>query len=117
MNLTRRALVTTAATAATATALPLVPARAQKQVIRIGLLNDQSGNYRDDGGPTGTACARQALIEFAAASGKGLDVELLVADHENKPDIGVGIDRQWFDRDGVDMILDVPTSSVALAVN
>jgi branched-chain amino acid transport system substrate-binding protein len=117
MTLTRRSLVATAAVAATATALPLVPARAQKQVIRIGLLNDQSGNYRDDGGPTGTACARQALIEFAAASGKGLDVELLVADHQNKPDIGVGIARQWFDRDGVDMILDVPTSSVALAVN
>ena len=117
MTLTRRSLVTTAAVAATATALPLVPARAQKPVIRIGLLNDQSGNYRDSGGPTGTICARQALIDFAAATGNKLDVELLVADHQNKPDIGASIVRQWFDRNGVDMVLDVPTSSVALAVN
>ena len=51
------------------------------------------------------------------SSGRGFNVEVVFADHQNKPDVGAGIARQWFDRDGVDIILDVPTSSVALAVN
>jgi branched-chain amino acid transport system substrate-binding protein len=90
-------------------------AHAQSQVLRIGVLNDQSGPYRDDGGPTGAICVRQAVQEFAAS--KGLNVEVLVADHQNKPDIGVAIARQWFDQGGVDAVVDVPTSSVALAIN
>ncbi|MCK8782780.1 ABC transporter substrate-binding protein [Roseomonas sp. NAR14] len=89
-------------------------ARAQSaNTIRIGVLNDQSGTYRDVGGPTGVACAQQAVAEFSA---QGFNVEVLSADHQNKPDVGVAIARQWIDRDGVDMILDVPTSSVALAI-
>ncbi len=109
-DLTRRAAL--AAAAATA-ALPL-RARAQSQTLRIGVLNDMSGNYRDATGPTSAVCARQAVEEFAS---KGFAVEVLTGDHQNKPDVGAGIARQWFDRDGVDLIVDVPTSSVALAVN
>jgi branched-chain amino acid transport system substrate-binding protein len=90
-------------------------ARAQAPLLRIGVLNDQSGPYRDDGGPTGVTCVRQAVQEFTA--GKAMNVEVVFADHQNKPDIGVSIVRQWFDEGGVDAVVDVPTSSVALAVN
>jgi branched-chain amino acid transport system substrate-binding protein len=89
---------------------------AQTPTIRVGVLNDQSGPYRDDGGPTGVVCVKQALEDFGI-SGKGWNVDVLSADHQNKPDVGVSIARQWIDRDGVDAIIDVPTSSVALAVN
>ncbi|MBN8908232.1 MAG: ABC transporter substrate-binding protein, partial [Rhodospirillales bacterium] len=112
MNLPRRTLLGASAAALAAPRF----ARAQAQTIRIGVLNDQSGPYRDDGGPTGVVCAKQALEDFGV-SGKGWNVEVLSADHQNKPDIGVSIARQWFDRDGVDAIVDVPTSSVGLAVN
>ena len=101
--------------ATAATAIPRY-GFAQKPTIRIGVLNDQSGPYRDDGGPTGVICARQALEDFGI-SGKDWNVEIISADHQNKPDIGVSIARQWLDRDGVDAIVDVPTSSVGLAVN
>ena len=113
--LTRRALVAAAPALLTSPR----PARAQRTVIRIGVLNDQSGPYRDDGGPTGAICVRQAVQDFGDRSSRsgGFDVEVLVADHQNKPDIGAGITRQWFDQAGVDAIVDVPTSSVALAVN
>jgi len=110
MLLTRRSTL-----AASSLLLPVV-ARAQTPTIRIGVLNDQSGPYRDDGGPTGVVCAKQALLDFGV-SGLGFNVEVLVADHQNKPDVGVSIARQWLDRDGVDAIVDVPTSSVGLAVN
>ena len=101
--------------AAAAAVAPLArAARAQAPVIRLGVLNDQSGPYRDDTGLTSVACVRQAVQEFGD---KGFQVEVLSADHQNKPDVGAGIARQWFDRDGVDAIIDVPTSSVALAVN
>jgi len=111
MSFTRRTLLG-------ATAVLAAPryGLAQKPAIRIGVLNDQSGPYRDDGGPTGVICAKQALEDFGI-SGKGWDVEVLSADHQNKPDVGVSIARQWLDRDGVDAIVDVPTSSVGLAVN
>jgi branched-chain amino acid transport system substrate-binding protein len=111
MQLSRRVLLGTAAAA-----VAHRPARAQSPTIRIGVLNDQSGPYRDDGGPTSVICAQQAVQEFTAAV-PGLRVELTFADHQNKPDIGAGIARQWFDQGGVDAIVDVPTSSVALAVN
>jgi branched-chain amino acid transport system substrate-binding protein len=111
MTISRRTLLTTAA----ATALPLVRARAQSPVLKIGVLNDQSGPYMNTGGPTSVICAKQAVEDFGAAA-KGLTVEVITADHQNKPDLAVSISREWYDRDGVDMILDVPTSSVALAV-
>jgi branched-chain amino acid transport system substrate-binding protein len=113
MNLTRRSALTTVAAAA---ALPIIrPARAQAPTIKIGVLNDQSGPYTNTSGVTGIVCAKQALEDFGV-SAKGLNVEVISADHQNKPDLAVSIARQWFDRDGVDMLLDVPTSSVALAL-
>jgi len=112
MRITRRNLLGTVAATAALTARP---ARAQTPVIKIGVMNDQSGVYRDVTGPTSVACVRQALEDFDV-SGKGMSVEVLVADHQNKPDIGATIARQWLDQDGVDVIMDVPTSSVALAV-
>ena len=116
MEISRRSLLGTAALGTAATALPLVPARAQgKPVIKIGVLNDASGPYRDTGGKTSFLCTQQAVEEFASQA-NGYTVEVIYGDHQNKPDIGAGLARQWYDRDGVDMILDVPTSSVALAV-
>ena len=92
-------------------ALLAAPARVNMPPVKIGVLNDQSGPYRDNTGQGSVLCAQEAVTEFGAAG-----VEVLSADHQNKPDIGAAITRQWLDRDGVDMILDVPTSSVALAV-
>ncbi len=113
MTISRRTLLTTAAAAGT---LPLARPRAQgAPTIKIGVLNDMSGPYMNTGGPTSIVCCKQALEDFGV-SGKGINVEVINADHQNKPDLAVSIARQWFDRDGVDMILDVPTSSVALAV-
>jgi branched-chain amino acid transport system substrate-binding protein len=112
MTLSRRTLL---GTAAAATTLPLVQrARAQAPKLKIGILNDLSGPYMNTGGITSAICAKQAIEEYAAANGIG--VEVISADHQNKPDLAVSICRQWFDRDGVDVLMDVPTSSVALAV-
>jgi branched-chain amino acid transport system substrate-binding protein len=112
MTLTRRSALTIAA----AVTVPLIrPARAQTPTIKIGVLNDQSGPYTNTGGITGVICAKQAVEDFGVAA-KGMNIEVISADHQNKPDLAVSIARQWFDRDGVDMLLDVPTSSVALAL-
>ena len=103
-----------------AVALACAAGAAQAQysdnVIKIGVLNDQSGTYADLAGPGSTVAARMAVEDFGAAK-KGMKVEIVVADHQNKPEVGSGIARQWFDVDKVDVIVDVPTSSVALAVN
>eukprot|EP01037_Dinobryon_pediforme_P011516 gene11516-11610_t len=116
MEISRRSLLGTAAVGTAASALPIRSARSQgKPVIKIGVLNDASGPYRDTGGKTGFICAQQAVEEFASQM-NGYTVEVIYGDHQNKPDVGAGLARQWYDRDGVDMILDVPTSSVALAV-
>ncbi|MBX5455097.1 MAG: ABC transporter substrate-binding protein [Acidobacteriia bacterium] len=112
MHLSRRHLIQGAA--ASAAIAPLAPARAQTPKISVGILNDLTGTYRDTTGPTSIACAKQAVQDFAA-SVRNIDVEIRTADHQNKPDVGASIARQWFD-EGVDVILDVPTSSVALAV-
>ncbi len=111
MTISRRTLITTAA--ATAAALPLARARAQTPSLKIGVLNDQSGPYMNTGGTTSVICTKQAVEEFANA--QGMKVEVISADHQNKPDLAVSITRQWFDRDGVSMVIDIPTSSVALA--
>src|SRR6201990_917759 len=113
MTISRRKLLAASAAAA---AVPLVRTRAQgAPTIKIGVLNDMSGPYMNTGGPTSIVCCKQALEDFGV-SAKGLNVEVISADHQNKPDLAVSIARQWFDRDGVDMLLDVPTSSVALAL-
>jgi branched-chain amino acid transport system substrate-binding protein len=85
-------------------------------VIKIGVMNDQSGTYADLAGPGSVVAARMAVEDFGAAK-KGMKVEIVVADHQNKPDVGSSIARQWLDAEKVDVIVDVPTSSVVLAVN
>ena len=110
MQISRRRLLQSAI----AGSLTLSKARAAQRTIRIGVLNDMLGPYRDLGGMGDVNCVRQAVQEFGS---RGFDVEVVYADHQNKPDIGVGIARQWLDRDGVDMITDVPNSAVGLAVN
>ena len=84
--------------------------------VRIGVLTDMSGLYADISGPGSVWAARRAVEDFGAAE-KGMNVEVVFADHQNRPDVGSTVVRQWFDTDGVDVVVDVPTSSVALAVN
>lgn len=91
------------------------PAIAQQISVKAGVLNDRSGLYADLSGEGSVIAARMAVEDFKAAE-KGIKVEIVSADHQNKPDVGSTIARQWYDQDGVDLILDVPTSSVALAV-
>jgi len=85
-------------------------------VIKIGVMNDQSSLYADISGQGGVVAAKMAVEDFGAAK-KGMKVEIISADHQNKPEVGSSIARQWYDVDKVDVIVDVPTSSVALAVN
>jgi branched-chain amino acid transport system substrate-binding protein len=85
-------------------------------VVKIGVLNDMSGLYADVGGPGSVVAAKMAVEDFKAKE-KGLNVEVVFADHQNKPDVGSQIASKWIDIDGVDAIVDVPNSGVALAVN
>src|SRR5688572_14187190 len=85
-------------------------------VVKIGVMNDMTGTYADLAGAGSVVAAQMAIEDFGAAK-KDLKVEVVSADHQNKPDVGSNIVRTWIDRDQVDVIVDVPTSSVALAVN
>ena len=114
MDLSRRAVLGTGAVATLSTAFPRLTRAQAANTIRIGVMTDMSGTYRDNTGPTSSACTRLAAQEFGA--NRGFTVEVIEADHQNKPDVGVNLARQWYDQ-GVDMIIDVPTSSVGLAVN
>ncbi len=89
---------------------------ATDNTLRLGLLTDLSGPYRDDDGPTSVVCAQQAIAEAVAAD-PSLSVTLLVADHQQKPDVGIGVAREWFDRQNVDVLLGVGNSAVAFACN
>ena len=104
---------------AVAASLSAMTAGAQAQisdgVIKIGVLTDMSGLYADVAGSGAVLAVKMAVEDFGAAA-KGLKVEVLSADHQNKPDVGSTIARQWIDNDKVDVIVDVTTSSVALAV-
>jgi branched-chain amino acid transport system substrate-binding protein len=111
MQVSRRTAIAGAASIAAMHA-----ARAQSKPIRIGVLSDMSGTYHDTGGPTVVACAHQA-IEDSGITGRGIQVEVLSADHQNKADIGMSVARQWFDQDSVDVLVDVNNSSIALAIN
>jgi branched-chain amino acid transport system substrate-binding protein len=103
-----------------AASLALAAGAAQAQIsdgiVKIGVMNDMSGLYSDISGQGSVFAARQAVADFRAAA-KGLKVEVIGADHQNKPDVGSSIARQWYDVDKVDVIVDVPTSSIALAVS
>ena len=105
-------------TAAAALAFTASGAHAQVSdgVIKIGVLNDQSSLYADLAGQGSVIAARMAVEDFGAAK-KGMKVEIVSADHQNKADVGSAIARQWYDVDKVDVIFDVPNSGVALAVN
>jgi branched-chain amino acid transport system substrate-binding protein len=101
------------------TALTLASASfavAQDKTVKIGALSDQSGLYADLGGP-GSTLAAQMAAEDSGLTAKGWKIEIISGDHQNKPDVGTSIARQWFDVDKVDAIVDVPNSGVALAVN
>ncbi|MBR0776180.1 ABC transporter substrate-binding protein [Bradyrhizobium diazoefficiens] len=89
---------------------------AQDKTVKIGALSDQSGLYADLGGP-GSTLAAQMAVEDSGLAAKGWKIDIVSGDHQNKPDIGTAIARQWFDVDKVDTIVDVPNSGVALAVN
>src|SRR3569623_1147 len=88
---------------------------AQDKTVKSGALSDQSGLYADLGGP-GSTLAAQMAVEDSGLTGKGWKIDIISGDHQNKPDIGTAIARQWFDVDKVDAIVDVPNSGVALAV-
>jgi branched-chain amino acid transport system substrate-binding protein len=92
-----------------------VAAGADEAPVKIGVLTDMSSLYRDIGGPGSVAAAQMAIDDFG---GKvlGKPIQLVSADHQNKPDIGSAIARKWYSDEGVDVITDVPTSSVALSV-
>jgi branched-chain amino acid transport system substrate-binding protein len=107
------------AVAATAIALALgatAYAQSGKQTVKIGVLNDMSSLYRDLGGPGAVVAAKMAIEDYAKVD-PNLKVELVSADHQNKPDIASSIATKWFDSEGVDAIFDLTTSSVALAVS
>ena len=89
---------------------------AQDVPVKIGVLTDMSSLYSDATGPGSLAAAKLAVEDFNPGA-HGLKVEIVSADHQNKPDVGSNIARQWFDVEHVDAIVDVPTSSVALAVS
>jgi branched-chain amino acid transport system substrate-binding protein len=101
-------------------AMSLIAKQADAQisdgVVKIGVLNDESGPYATLAGPGSRVAALMAVEDFGATA-KGLKVEIVFADHQNKPDVGAKIARAWYDTEKVDVIVDVPTSSVALAVN
>jgi len=93
--------------------LAAVPASAQG--VKIGILNDQSGVYADYGGKYSLEAAKMAIEDFGGEV-LGKKIEMVTADHQNKPDLAIAIARRWYDTEGVDMITELTTSSVALAV-
>jgi len=116
MKLKRNLLATLVASACGMGATAAAQAQISDGVIKIGVMNDMSGLYADVSGPGAVAAAKMAVEDFGAAA-KGMKVEIVSADHQNKPDVGSTIARTWYDQDKVDAIFDVPTSSVALAIN
>jgi len=85
-------------------------------IVKIGVMNDMSGLYSDITGQGSVVAARMAVEDYIRASKSTLKVEIVGADHQNKPDVGSNVARQWYDTEKVDMIADVPTSSVGLAI-
>jgi len=92
------------------------PALAQDKTVKIGVLNDMSSLYADIGGPNSVVAVKMA-VEDSGLLKKGWKIDVIGGDHQNKPDVGVNVARQWFDVDKVDVITDTPNSGVALAVS
>ena len=84
--------------------------------VKIGVLNDMSGLYSDLGGPGSVAAAQMAVDDFKAQAKPAYKIEVVSADHQNKPDIGSAKAREWFDTQGVDMIISGPSSGTSLAI-
>ena len=112
----KRTIIAASLAAAVATTVGTAQAQMSDGVIKIGVLNDGSSLYADLTGQGSVVAARMAIEDFGAAK-KGMKVEVLYADHQNKADVGSGVARQWYDVDKVDAIFDVPNSGVALAVS
>src|ERR1700760_237356 len=98
------------------TAIGLTPALAQDKVVKIGVLNDMSSLYADIGGPNAVMAVKMA-VDDSGLLAKGWKIDVISGDHQNKPDIGVNIARQWIDTEKVDLVEDTPNSGVALAVS
>jgi branched-chain amino acid transport system substrate-binding protein len=113
MNLNRRDLLGSGLAAAAVMMPPRLTRAQSANTIRIGVITDMSGVYRDVSGPTSVACVNLAANEFMAQN-PDIKVEVLTADHQNKPDVGLGIIRRWFDQAGVDVIANVGNSAIAL---
>src|SRR3984957_16475658 len=92
------------------------PALAQEKTVKIGVLNDMSSLYADIGGPNSVVAIKMA-VEDSGLTKKGWKIDVVSGDHQNKPDVGVNIARQWLENVHVDAIADTPNSGVALAVN
>ena len=103
------------ATLSAAAAIPATAAEISDGKVKIGILNDQSGVYADFGGKWSYEAAKMAAEDFGGKV-QGAPIEIVTADHQNKPDIASNIARQWYDREQVDSIMELTTSSVALAV-
>jgi len=114
----KRKLLSVAIAAALAFGVPITQAQQGKlsgDVVKIGVLTDMSGLYADYGGPGAVAAARLAVQDFGGRI-FGKNIEVVNADHQNKPDVAKNITQQWFDRDGVDMTVENLNSAVALTV-
>lgn len=114
MNAFKRTLL--GAAVAAALAVPAAHAQVSDNVIKIGVLTDMSSLYTDLAGAGSVLAARMA-VEDSGIEKRGYKIEYVSADHQNKPDVGSAIARQWYDQDKVDVIVDTPNSGVALAVN
>src|SRR5690606_21061398 len=112
---TLKALPVISAALLAATAIPAAAADLSDGKVKIGILNDQSGVYADFGGKWSVEAAKMAVEDFGGTL-QGAPIEIVDADHQNKPDIASNIARQWYDTEQVDAIMELTTSSVALAV-
>jgi branched-chain amino acid transport system substrate-binding protein len=115
MRLAGFAVFAAALTVSAAVQVEMARAQISDDTVKIGVMNDMSGLYADISGQGSVEAARMAIADFGGTV-NGKKIELVSADHQNKPDVGGAIARQWYDNDKVDAIVDVPTSSVALAV-
>src|SRR5258707_2149118 len=113
MNFKMKAL---AAAAALALSVGVAQAQISGNVVKIGILTDMSSLYADLSGQGSVLAAKMAIEDFKAKE-KGLNVEVIFADHQNKADVGSQIANKWYDSERVDVIVDTPNSGVALAVN
>src|SRR5580698_5703894 len=94
----------------------IAPAKADDKVAKIGVLTDMSSLYADINGPN-TVVAIKMAVEDSGLLAKGWKIDVIGGDHQNKPDVGVGIARQWIDTEKVDVVADTPNSGVALAIS